>query len=98
MKLSGKIILLAAGTAILSSALTAGVMKEAFSSRDDFSVATADAGVNGNQGGFYTVGLSPATTTDFTQAAEKLHQRSCLNQKVISLPVSVRRDMEEVSL
>ena len=70
MKLSGKIILLAAGTAILSSALTAGVMKEAFSSRDDFSVATADAGVNGNQGGFYTGGLSPATTTDFTQAAE----------------------------
>lgn len=70
MKLSGKIILLAACTAVVSSALTAGVMKEAFTSHDDFSVAASEAATNGKDGNFYTVGLSPATTTDFTQAAE----------------------------
>lgn len=70
MKLSGKIILLAAGTAVLSSAITAGIMKEAFTSRDDFSSAAYATGDAGSKGGFYTVGLSPAAISDFTQAAE----------------------------
>lgn len=73
MKLPSKIILLAAGTAVLSSAVTAGVMKEAFTSRgDDFSSAATEADYNGGAGGrLYTVGMSPAAAaTDFTQAAE----------------------------
>ncbi len=70
MKLTSKIILLAAGTAVMSSAVTAGVMKEALTSRDDFSPVATDAGYTANSGSLYTVGLSPATTTDFTQAAE----------------------------
>ena len=52
MKLPSKIILLAAGTAVLSSAVTAGVMKEAFTSRgDDFSSAATGADYNGGVGG-----------------------------------------------
>lgn len=72
MKFASKIILLAAGTAVLSSAITAGVMKEAFTSRDDFSQMTSDGGYSAaSSGSLYTVGMSPAAaTTDFTQAAE----------------------------
>ena len=73
MKFPSKIILLAAGTAVLSSAVTAGVMKEALTSRgDDFSSAATEADYNGGAGGrLYTVGMSPAAAaTDFTQAAE----------------------------
>lgn len=72
MKFPNKIILLAAGTAVLSSAITAGVMKEALTSRDDFSSMATDAGYDANKtGALYTVGMSPAAvTTDFTQAAE----------------------------
>lgn len=72
MKFPSKIILLAAGTAVLSSALTAGVMKEALTSRDDFSSMATDAGYDAKATGrLYTVGMSPAAaTTDFTQAAE----------------------------
>ena len=69
MKFPSKIILLAAGTAVLSSAVTASVMKEALTSRDDFSTMTTDTGYD-NGGGVYTVGLSPATDNDFTKAAE----------------------------
>ncbi|MDE6393925.1 MAG: trypsin-like peptidase domain-containing protein, partial [Duncaniella sp.] len=69
MKFPSKIILLAAGTAVLSSALTASVMKEALTSRDDFSTMVTDTGYD-NGGGVYTVGLSPATDNDFTKAAE----------------------------
>lgn len=73
MKFPSKIILLAAGTAVLSSAITAGVMKEALTSRDDFSSMATDAGFNhaAASGSLYTVGMSPAAaTTDFTKAAE----------------------------
>ncbi|MCM1050522.1 MAG: trypsin-like peptidase domain-containing protein [Paenibacillus sp.] len=71
MKFSGKIILLAAGVAVLSSALTAGVIREVFTSGDDFSSISTGAGdMTGNGGGFYTVGLTPNTATDFTSAAE----------------------------
>lgn len=72
MKFPSKIILLAAGTAVLSSALTAGVMKEALTSRDDFSSLATEAGDDANGSGkLYTVGMSPAAVaTDFTQAAE----------------------------
>jgi len=72
MKFPSKIILFAAGTAVLSSAITAGVMKEALTSRDDFSSMATGAGSNANMAGsLYTVGMSPAAAaTDFTQAAE----------------------------
>ena len=69
MKFPNKIILLAAGTAVLSAAITAAVMKEALTSRDDFSTMVTDTGYD-NGGGVYTVGLSPATDNDFTKAAE----------------------------
>lgn len=73
MKLTGKIMLIAASTAVLSSALTAGVVTGALSGRDDISSSVSGDAVldSGNGGGkFYTVGMSPATTTDFTKAAE----------------------------
>lgn len=72
MKFPSKIILLAAGTAVVSSAITAGVMKEALTSRDDFSSVATESGFDAKMGGgVYTVGMSPAAaTTDFTQAAE----------------------------
>lgn len=97
MKLSGKIILLAAGTAILSSALTAGVMKEAFSSRDDFSVATADAVLTAIRvDSIQWVSLLLQQLISPRQ--QKAPSTELSQSKVISLPVSVRRDMEEVSL
>lgn len=72
MKFPNKIILLAAGTAVVSSAITAGVMKESLTSRDDFqSLANDLTSQSVNGGRLYTVGMSPAAAaTDFTQAAE----------------------------
>lgn len=69
MKLTGKIFLVAAGTAALTSALTAVAMKQALEPARDaisFSSPSTDPG----DGHFYTVGHSPAAETDFTQAAE----------------------------
>lgn len=68
MKLTGKILVLAAGTAVLSSAVTAIAMKQVLVPADEytFSSPSTDAGA----GRFYTVGQSPVTTTDFSKAAE----------------------------
>lgn len=71
MNISSKIILLAAGSAVLSSALTAGVMKEALGSGDDFSAINNSAVTTTDAGSFYKASMSPAASaTDFTQAAE----------------------------
>ena len=51
MKFPSKIILLAAGTAVVSSAITAGVMKEALTSRDDFSSVATESGFDAKMGG-----------------------------------------------
>ena len=76
MKLTGKVIILAASTAIVSSAITAGVVGGAFS-KSNFGSDTliADEVTSGSQsvqaGGYYTASMSPAAAaTDFTKAAE----------------------------
>lgn len=72
MKLSGKVILLAASTAIVSSAITAGAVGGALLSNNTQSAPVADEVIaNGAQGAYYTASLTPAAmTTDFTKAAE----------------------------
>lgn len=77
MKLTGKIILLAASTAVISSAITAGAVGGALLS-DKAGTASiiadevmADPSINGANGRYFTASMSPAAaTTDFTQAAE----------------------------
>ncbi len=68
MKLTGKILLLAAGTAVVSSVVTAVAMQQVLAPSDEytFSSPSADPGA----GRFYTVGHSPASSTDFSRAAE----------------------------
>ena len=76
MKLSGKVILLAASTAIVSSAITAGAVGGALlSANNGNSGPVADEVVDGfsqgQQGAYYTASMSPAAATaDFTKAAE----------------------------
>ena len=72
MKLSSKIIMLAAGTAVLSSAVTAVAMKQALFSSDeakDFNELFTDAN-SGTNGSFTRVSQLPANPSDFTTAAE----------------------------
>lgn len=71
MKLTGKILLLAAGTAVLSSAVTAVAMKQALFNDDEaksfnelFDPGSASAGV------LRKVSQLPANPSDFTTAAE----------------------------
>lgn len=69
MKLSGKIILLAAGSAVIGSALTGFAMKEILFSEKSSDVSMSNH--NDADNGFFRVLQSPAANaTDFTTAAE----------------------------
>ncbi len=70
MKLTGKILLLAAGTAVISSAVTTVAMKQSFTGSGSDQCTFSSSSQNPSTGGFYTVGHSPATSTDFSEAAE----------------------------
>ena len=76
MKLSGKVILLAASTAIVSSAITAGAVGGALLSANNGNSGpvtdeVVDGFSQGQQGAYYTASMSPAAATaDFTKAAE----------------------------
>lgn len=72
MKLTGKIIMLAAGTAVLSSAVTAVAMKQALYA-DDRSLGSYNELFEqnpSNNGSFTKVAQLPASHDDFTSAAE----------------------------
>ena len=69
MKSTGKIILLSAGVAVLSSVATALSFSIKGNSEQGFISANA-GNMYGNQGSLYTVANSVTPATDFTQAAE----------------------------
>lgn len=69
MKLSGKIILLATGSAVLGSAVTTVAMKHALLSDNVVDVTTYTVD-NSASNGLFKVSQTPVQSTDFTEAAE----------------------------
>lgn len=69
MKLSGKIILLATGSAVLGSAVTTVAMKHALLSDNVVDVTTYTVD-NSASNGLFKVSHTPVQSTDFTEAAE----------------------------
>lgn len=71
MNLTGKIVLLAAGSAMASSVVTAFAVQKISDKSPVFdTVIGSDSDRAAVAAGLYTVGQSPVTTTDFTKAAE----------------------------
>lgn len=72
MKLSSKIIMLAAGSAVLGSTVTAVAMKEILFSGDDSLDMSLyrESDVSSVRSGYYTVSQAPVNPADFTTAAE----------------------------
>ena len=68
MKLSGKIILLATGSAILGSVATTVAMKQVLFSDNSETISSYNGGNAVN--GLFQVSQSPVQSTDFTAAAE----------------------------
>lgn len=70
MKLSGKIILLATGSAIIGAAGSAIAMKQILFPEGYVSQTVYDGNQDKGRGGLFTVSQTPTQTTDFTTAAE----------------------------
>lgn len=70
MKLSGKIILLATGSAIIGAAGSAIAMKQVLFPEGYVSSAMYEGNRDKANNGFFTVSQTPAPSTDFTTAAE----------------------------
>lgn len=71
MNLTGKVLFLATGSAVLSSVITAVAVQKITDESPAFDkVITENTDPAASAKGYYTVGHSPVTTTDFTKAAE----------------------------